>query len=270
MKKSECQHCITLQEELSEKDKLIEELQRRVYEIESDDQDVPNSPDTQASTISRPRKTALHRKILKLSKSHDITKIMENELIYLGRDRDVICVCGRVTDNAFVYYNIQTYNIIYVGDKCMKKSNMDNINYDVVKFLDGFPYAYPLSAQIQKIKFDWLTKYQPGIIEDIVDYVRNSIVTRDGRHLKLSRKIIPFVIEVKSEYKKELDMLVDKILIIERQNRMDPLRTCTCDINVVCCCEDPFVEFVENVQQCQKCFRLICRGCDFDVGFLCE
>lgn len=247
-----CESCIKLIEINKKLQDELDNLKNKLYENDDTDNEIKKEK----------RETSFVKKIKKLSKSQDFDKIINSEIIFLGMDENIKCVCGKLTDIAYVYFNYVTHNIIFIGEKCAKKYETININYNIEKLVMYLP--------IKKETINNLLKYKQTIVDDIVIYIINNKFQNE--QLSQIIKIISFIINNFPQHKNELTSLLDYYSIREQQARLDLKRTCKCNIQKVCCCEDRIIEMVlsENIQYpyCIKCNRFICRGCDDDYTFI--
>lgn len=254
-----CNSCVDLTKENDLLRAQLDVLQRELSELYSDT--VDNDDDISEVNERKTRKSMFAKKIMRLSMIQDVEKIISDELVYLGEDVDIKCVCGKITDIAHMYYNCVTENIIPIGDKCARNNGLNIVTYDISKIIKSFPLKHTSIESLQKYKSD--------IKNDIVCYVTTN---KDFEPVELFhiRKMIPFIMNICPENKEVLNVTLNKLTIKERQIKMDPKRTCVCDILDVCCCENPTIkssfcnEDNKSYMKCEQCDRWMCRGCDYD------
>jgi hypothetical protein len=249
----ECKSCADLRIENEELQSQLNELKKRISDMQEDSLD-----DSDDDTVLARKDTPFEKKIKKLSSSQDMKKILESELIFIGIDEGIKCVCGKMADAVHVYFNYKTENIIPVGEKCRKKYGLTDISYNVGKIVDSVP--------LRNEYVNNLLKHNHTIIGDAVNYINNNVFEKE----QLSRivKVISFIMKFSPEHSIELATQLQYYSIKERQHRMDPKCTCKCNIGAVCCCEDRTIEMLKCDETfrpyCSKCGRFICRGCDDD------
>jgi hypothetical protein len=118
----------------------IDELRKELSELYNDVAD--NEDNISEINERKTRKSMFAKKIMRLSMVQDVDKIISDELVYLGKDIDIKCVCGKMTDIAHIYYNCVTENIIPIGEKCARNYGVNVVGYDVGKIINSFPLKH--------------------------------------------------------------------------------------------------------------------------------
>jgi hypothetical protein len=227
-----CIDCMKLQEIILKQNKAISQYQQKIIEKDK----LIN--ELQSNTAEKKINAfLLHKK--------EIILLSEN---YNSGENN--CICDRYTDVVNIYYNCATNIIMPICRQCHIR-NLEDIDYNVLKIINNFSCK----------NIELILKYKPTVLLDIITVISNiNISLIDQKYLKQIRKTIIFILI--NDDNETLKTLLDKILIVEHQYKMDPLRSCVCIIEFVCCCENPEIEIIEsNKQICTICRREMCHGC---------